>query len=303
MVIKAVCIGRISYEINLVDNEPDKEGVEKEFFDKVACGGGSAGNFAYCLAKWGISTAIAGVVGNDNYGNRIKKEFEKVHIDLRYIEQTFENDTNMSVILINQTLKTSNVYNIADKYVSLKRCDFDFNPDLILMDGYDIVQNKNLIQRYPKSITILDASIITNSVLDILKKVKYGICSLAFAEAATGLKYDPSNNKTLVQIYLELKKKAPKTEIVITLGEQGALYFINNQIKITPTIKVEVIDSHGCGQAFKSAFAYAIANGYDIEKAVKYGVIAGSLTATKIGARLAFPTIEEIQNLYEQNYQ
>jgi len=81
------------------------------------------------------------------------------------------------------------------------------------------------------------------------------------------------------------------------------MYFINNQIKITPSLKVETVDTTGAGAAFRAAFAYVIGQENDLEKAVKFGCIAGSLATTKLGGRTAIPTLTEIKNLYDQNYE
>ena len=116
------------------------------------------------------------------------------------------------------------------------------------------------------------------------------------------LKIDFQNMKTLGEVYQKLKRRYLKTEFIITLGENGALYCVNNQIKITPSLKVNVIDSHGSKDAFCIGFAYSIVNEQDLEKAVKYGSIAGGLATTKIGARLGIPTLEDVKKIYDQNY-
>lgn len=300
--LKAICLGRICYDINLVVDRMPQEGSTTEFFEKQGCGGGAAANIGYCLAKWGINTAVSGVIGNDVNGSRVRKEFETMHIDTRYIEPSYDNDTAISTVVINKSTKTHTIYNISDKYVGLKKCDFDFLPDLICVDGYDVVQAKALLERFPNCLTILDASIITNSVVGLLRKVQYAVCTKEFAESATGTKIDFQDTSSLVDVYQKLKKKAGNTEFVITLGEKGALYCINNQIKISPSLKVEVVDTHGSGNIFRAAFAYTLANGGDIEKAVKMGNIAAGLSTTKVGARNSIPTLEEIKNVYEQNY-
>lgn len=300
--LKAICLGRVCYDINLIVDRMPQEGSTTEFFEKQSCGGGAAANMAYCLAKWGINTSFAGVLGNDVNATRIRKEFEKVHIDTRYIEQSYDNDTQISTILINKSTLNHTVFNLSDKYVGLKKCDFDFTPDIIVVDGYDVQQAKVVLERFPSCLSVLDASIITSSVADLIKKVKYAICTKEFAEALTGIKIDFQEPSTLVEIYQRMKKKYLKPEFVITLGEKGALYCINNQIKISPSLKVKTVDTYGSGSIFRAAFAYTIVNGGDIEKAVKMGCIAGSLSTTKYGARPSIPTLEEINTIYEQNY-
>lgn len=300
--LKAISLGRVCYEINLVVDKVPEEGSINEFFEKKGNLGGMAGTVGACLSRWGIITAIACVLGNDVNGTRIRKAFDKMRIDTRYIEPSYDNDTTISVVQINNLTKKHTVTNLSDKYISLKKCDFDFTPDLIFVDGYDSVQAKNLLERFPKSLSVVDASLITSPVMDLVRKAKYAICTKEFAESVTNTRIDFQEVSTLVAVYQKLKKKYLNTEFVITLGERGALYCINNQIKISPSLKVNVVDTYGCAAIFRAAFAYALANGGDIEKAVKTGCIAAGLAATKVGSLDAIPTLEEIKNLYEQNY-
>lgn len=300
--LKAICLGRCCYDINLVVDKLPEEGSTTEFFDKQGCGGGAAANFAYCLAKWGMGAAFCGVLGNDVNGTRIRKEFEKMHIDTRYIEPSYDNDTPISTIIINKSTGKHTILNMSDKYIGIKKLDFDFTPDIIMIDGYDVVQDKALLERYPHCLTVLDASIVTSSVQDLIRKVKYAVLTLEFAEAMCGMKVDFQDVGSLVTLYQRIKKKYLNTEFVITLGEKGALYCVNNQIKISPSLKVKTVDTTGSGTIFRAAFGYTLVQGGDIEKAVKMGCIAAGLSTTKYGARTSVPTLEEINNIYEQNY-
>ncbi len=300
--LKSICLGRLTYDINLEVEKMPVEGSKSEFFEKKGNVGGQAGIVACCLVKWGVNTTVAGILGNDVNGSRIRKTFDKLHIDTRYIEPSYDNDTPMTISIVNKSTKKNTIYNISDKYIGLKKCDFDFTPDLIFVDGYDAVQAKNLLDRFPKALSVLDASLITSSVIELCKKAKYAVCSKEFAENVAGTRIDFQVPSTLVTVYQRLKKKFLNTEIVITLGEKGALYCINNQIKISPSLKVNVVDTHGCGELFRAALAYTLLNGGDIEKAVKMGCITAGLAATQLGAVDSIPTLEDIKKIYEQNY-
>lgn len=300
--IKAICVGRLCYDIILQVDQMPASGTTTEFFEKAGSVGGTGGIVSFCLSKWGIKTSIAGVLGNDYNGTRIRKELEQAHVDTRYIEPSYDNDTPISVIVTDKTTKNHTIYNISDKFVSLKKCDYDFTPDIIFADGYDSVSSKMTLERFPNTPSVIDASIITTSVLELLKKAKYSILTKEFAEAASGLKMDFQHTETLVSVYQKLKKRYSRTEIIITLGEHGVLYCSNNQIKISPILKVDTIDTYGAGAIFRAAFTHAIAASGDIEKAVKFGAIAAALSTTAYGAKNAIPTIEEINKLYEQNY-
>ena len=221
--LKSICLGRNKYEFNLLIDAPAPEGTSNEFFNKVGCGGGTASNVAVAFGKWGIGTAVCGVIGNDVYGNRIKEEFDKVHLDVRYLEQTYSNDTTLSTILVNKTTKDNTMYNISDKFVSIKKMDYDFTPDITVVDGYDSVAAKALLDRFPHAKRVLCANFVSKEVFDLCHKANYVICRIDFAQMLSGIKYDPNNMKSLVEIYQELIKKNLNTEFVILLGEKGAL--------------------------------------------------------------------------------
>lgn len=299
--IKTLAIGHASYDISVQVDEYPKENTKQRFINKIGCGGGPASNAAYLLGKWGVSSTFAGVVGNDVYGNRIKKELESVGVDTRYMETSYEKDTTISFIIVNSKNGSRTVFNVADEYVKLKKFDFDFQPDLIIVDGHDPYASKTTIERFPKAISVIDADRYTQEVVDICRKCKYIVCSLNFAVTATKMAVDFTNSATLASMYDELKKQFDNQIVVVTLENHGALYSLNNQIKVAPALKVNVVDSTGAGDIFHGAFAYAIASGFDLEKAIKYGNIAAGLSLQKMGTRLSIPKLDDVVKIYEES--
>lgn len=299
--IKTLCIGHSSYDIYIQTDEYPKEGTRERYVHKVACGGGPAANVAYLLGKWGVSTTFAGVVGNDVFGSRIKKELETVGVDTRYMESSYENDTTISFIIVNKKNGENTIFNVADEFVKLKKFDFDFQPDFILVDGYDAYAQKTTLERFPKAISILDADRFNQETLDLCKQVNYIVCSQRFAEAASGVKIDGNDARSIVLAYSTLQKRFDNKTLIITLGSYGAVYCVDKQIKISPAIKVNAIDTTGAGDVFHGAFMYAIANGWDIEKAIKYGNIAAGLSVQIVGGRLSIPRLDDVNKIYAES--
>lgn len=299
--IKIVSIGHASYDIYIQVEEFPKEGVRERYVNKLGVGGGDAGNVAYLLGKWGVSTTFAGVVGNDVFGTRIRKEFESVGIDLRYLETSYEKDTTISFIFSNLKNQSHTVFNVADEYVKLKKFDFDFQPDLVFLDGHDPYASKSTIERFPKAISIVGANRYNADIVGICSMANYIVCSVEFAEAVTKIKIDYNNPKTLVNLYDELRKKFENQVVVVTLGDHGALYLVENNIKVSPAIKVKVVDSTIARSVFYGAFCYGVAAGFDLEKTIKYANIAAGLSTQYIGTRKAIPKLDEVTRLYEKN--
>lgn len=111
--IKTLSLGQANYDIYVNVSEYPKEGTKDRFINKIGCGGGTACNVSYMLAKWGVSSTFAGVVGNDVYGIRVRKELETAGVDTRYIETSYEKDTVLSFVLVDSKNKIPTSFDVA----------------------------------------------------------------------------------------------------------------------------------------------------------------------------------------------
>ena len=299
--MKALVIGHSSYDIACPVNEYPIENTKYRLDEVVMCGGGPAGNAAYLLGKWGVDTYIAGVVGSDDYGNKIRKEFENIGVHTDYLETNYEQPTSLSFIMINKNTGSRTLFNIANSRPNMKKSDFNIDPDVILVDGHEYNASLSALNKYPNAICIIDAGRITPELMDLCKYCKYIVTSKGFAETTAKMKFDFSNPNTLVQIFTIIKNKYPKSEVVITLEDKGCLYQVNNEIKIMPGLKVKPADTTGAGDIFHGAFTYAVSRGFDIEKCVRFSNIAAGLSVEKVGARLSIPSLE-VTNYYNEKF-
>ena len=296
--MKVLCIGHSSWDISVPIDEYPAENTKYRFNEKFAAGGGPAANAAYLLGKWGIDTVIATAIGSDDFGAKIKKEFNEVNVNTDYIETSYEKDTSFSFILINKKNGYRTVFNVATEYPMLKKYNYEFTPDIILTDGHDYGASQNAISKFPHAISVIDAGRVTQELIELCKYIKYIVCSKGFAETVSGLKFDYNNPQTLVNVYTKLQNKYPHANIVVTLEEHGALYQVNNQIKIMPGLKCNAVDTTGAGDIFHGAFVYGLANNFDIEKCVMLANIAGGLSVQKMGSRLSIPNLSEVLDYY-----
>ena len=296
--MKVLCIGHSSWDITVPVDDYPTENVKYRFNEKYAAGGGPAGNAAYLLGKWGVDTVIATSIGSDDYGTKIKKEFQSVNVNTDYVETSYEKDTSFSFILVNKKNGLRTVFNVTSEHLPLKKLTYEFTPDIILTDGHDYATSQNAISKYPHAISVIDAGRPVQEVIELCKYIKYIVCSKEFAESVTGLKMDFNNPQTLVNVYTKLQNKYPNSNIVITLESHGALYQVNNQIKIMPGLKCNVVDTTGAGDTFHGAFVYGLANNFDMEKVITLANIAAGLSVQKMGSRLAIPALSDVLDYY-----
>lgn len=296
-------IGNASYDITCPVDEYPVEGTKYVLSEKIEAGGGTAANVAYMLGRWGETSYFAGVTGADEYGTHIRKELQQATVKIDMIESTYEYPTPLSVILVNKKSGTRTRFDVVGpNQPQLKKYEYNITPDVIFADGKEYTATINALNKFPKAISIVDAGRVDRDLLELCKYVNYIVCSKGFAEKVTGLKIDYNNSITLVQVYKKLKDRYPNNNIVVTLENMGAMYTYNSEIKIMPGIKIDVVDPSCSGDIFHGAFAYCLANGFDLEKAITYSNIAAGLSVGKMGGRTSIPNLKEVINYYNKKF-
>ena len=296
--MKVICIGQAAYDITLPMDHFPIENKKVRVQDKVECVGGSACNCAYLLAKWGMDTYFAGVVGEDYYGKRIKEELGKIGVNTKYLEISNKCNTTSSYIVNNTESGSRTILTHRPKELVLEDVEVEDNFDVILLDGYEKQFANKIIEKNPNAIKIIDAGSLKEATIELAKKVDYVVCSKDFAEDYTQRKVNYEDLTSLIVIYNFLQKDF-KGKIVITLEDKGCFVY-EDGYKLVPTLKMKAVDTTGAGDIFHGAFTYAVANSYDMIKTLKIANISGALSVTKIGGQYSIPTLEEVTRKYDE---
>lgn len=300
--MKALCIGKSVYHFNLLVSDFAQVNKTLEVNEMSESSSGSAINAAHLLGKYGIETYVASVVGDDTFGNLIKKDLEKNGVHTEYMETGFDKRTTISFATTKKDTKEKINYVASKEKLLLKKTDFPMEPDLIYTDGYDYGASLAALNKYSNKISILNAKVLDNEILELSKYCKFIVMSKEFAEWVTGGTIDFENSDTIVTVFSKLLNKFIGKQIVVTLGSKGALYIVNGQIKVMPSLNVEYVDNAGSGDIFAGALAYGLLQGYDIEKAITFANIAGGLSVTKMVPKESVADLSEIMNYFNQKY-
>lgn len=88
---------------------------------------------------------------------------------------------------------------------------------------------------------------------------------------------------------------------VITLGEKGAITLQREQVIHQEALSTKFVDATGAGDSFATGFLTGIILGWPISRALKLGVVCGSLSITALGGTEAFPqSLESIHHYLGQ---
>lgn len=102
----------------------------------------------------------------------------------------------------------------------------------------------------------------------------------------------PDSPEMALEVAQLLAEKVPT--VIITLGQQGAVWVSPESRGHQPVPEVQAIDTTGAGDAFIGALAAALCEGGSLAQAVARGCVAGALATTRTGAQPSLPWREEV---------
>ena len=298
---KVLCVGQSAYDITLPIDHYPIENKKVKIPNKVECGGGSSSNCAFLLAKWGIDTSFAGIIGNDHYGNNILDEYIDVGVDTKYLQISNRFPTTSSYIIANTSIGSRTILTYKDMSIHMSNVTLlDNEFDYILFDGYEKEFALEAIRRNPNAITLLDAGSVKEATVELAYKVDYVICSHDFAIEFSKVDIDYNDIETIKRAYDVLENEF-KHHVIITLEALGCFTKIDGEYKLVPSIKVVPVDSTGAGDIYHGAFMYGLIQGFDLEKTMRFANITGALSCLRIGSRLSIPELREVEDAYDAN--
>ncbi|HHS82938.1 MAG TPA: hypothetical protein ENJ68_05395 [Devosia sp.] len=82
--------------------------------------------------------------------------------------------------------------------------------------------------------------------------------------------------------------------LIVTLGERGAMAFVNGKDLSVAAPAITPVDTVGAGDTFCGYLAAGLDRGLELEQAMARAVTAGSLACLKPGAQPAIPFAEQV---------
>jgi len=128
-----------------------------------------------------------------------------------------------------------------------------------------------------------------NSLMPLIDHL---IISIGVAQRLTGLN-DPG-------AMLRSLSHPQRACLAITAGEDGVYYCIaGGAVTHIPALRVQAVDTTGCGDVFHGAYAAALARGETIQQAIAIANVTAGRKATQPGGRLGIPSLETAKRFLE----
>ena len=257
--------------------------------------GGGASNAAVAMASLGLKPAIVCMVGNDDNGNAVLKNFKERGVDISKIKISKDKATGFSVILtvdnkarehviflhrgVNDSLTSSNLAGVESDWFyvsSLPKNDWTKIMTALVNKNSNIFWN-------PGEKQLKDLA----EVKKFLPKIK--VFSINRDEALEFRKL-----KDIKGLIKYIQSLGPKI-VVITDGANGAYAYDGSKYYFMKAKSTKAVDTVGVGDAFGSAFASALIYGKTVKDALSWGIKNSASCVAKIGAQNGLLTKKQIE--------
>ena len=88
--------------------------------------------------------------------------------------------------------------------------------------------------------------------------------------------------------------------VIVKLGDQGCVYCGPDRTFATPPFAVRAVDSTAAGDTFNAALAVSLAEGAEMEDALRFANAAAAISVTRAGAQTSAPSRAEVESLLAQ---
>lgn len=263
--------------------------------------GSSSAIFASNISSMGVSTSFCGMVGDDQFGHFILDELRQKNVDCRFIGQTTEKKTGITVVMSYDQERANVTYCGAMKLLSITDIPWD---DLKDFDHFHL-SNYFLQPR------------IQNDIVSIFRKAKE-----AGLTTSLDLQWDPENKwdfdykKCLPYVDVFLPNEAellaltgkeniesaekeilPYSHIVgLKMGDKGAKVMTKEKEEyVKPFLNKTFKDAIGAGDSFNAGFIHKFLEGESLRNCLTNANLMGALNTLKRGGTTAFTSLEAIE--------
>lgn len=251
--------------------------------------GGKGANQAVAAARLDGQVNMIATVGNDAFGEELLENLKTNHVNVDGVLKSTETASGIANILLSGG---------DNRIIVVPGANFELSPSCI--DEFkEVIQSSRLV------VLQLEIPIPTiDYILQVCTALKVPVL-LNPAPAAgfqqhfmNQISYLTPNETECEQIFgtdIEAALEKYPNKLIMTLGSEGARYFDGTQHIFVKGFKTNVVDTTGAGDTFNGALAYALVEGFQLNKAVQFANAAGSLSVEKFGAQDGMPSRLEVE--------
>lgn len=292
-----ICVfGGCSLDMTFFQKEDGTYNLEPD----ICVPGGKGANQAVASSRAGAKVVIISKVGRDEIGYKIVENLRKNDVRVDFIEMVEGLKNDCSKIYIEKDNKDNEIIRENGAIDS-------FTVDMV--EKYkDVLLNSKIVvaqMKIPKevSIALIEFCKANNIPLIITpcRPDKLKISEKGNTELIDKISYITANRKECSTIFetdniIECIKKYPN-KLIVTLGNEGLIYYDGKNINKVDAIKVkEIVDTTGAGDTFNGNLAALLSKDVPLSTAIEKAQYASALKLSKEGAQDGMPYEDELND-------
>ena len=262
--------------------------------------GGKGANQAVAARRAGGEVSFIARVGQDTFGKMAIDGFEREGI---VVENVRVDDTCVSgTALIFVGSDGENMIGVASgANAQLSVADVEAASEQISQADVLLVQLETPLATVESALrvarqhgvcTILNPAPAQQLSTELLANVSILTPNEHEAEILTGIAVD--DQRSAAEAAQKLRQLGIDT-VIITMGSRGAYVATAENAGLVAGFPVEPVDTTAAGDTFNGALAVAVAEGVQLNDAVRFANAAGALSVTKLGAQPSTPKRSEVE--------
>lgn len=297
---QVVVFGSLNMDLTIQCERMPMPGETVEGSNFLANPGGKGGNQAVASAKAGAITKMIACVGKDVFGRELLECLEKYQVDCSEIEMSENGQTGVAMITChdgdnriilnpgtNFELTAEKVGNALERISSPGDyfvTQYECNKETVL-ESLRIAKERGMYTIFnPAPAKSIPRECYSNIDLLVLNQTETQFQTGIFPK-------EIESCKSAISALL----KMGAGQVIITLGANGSIFNIGEELKIVPACKADVVDTTAAGDTYIGALAARLAEGKSLEESVLFATRAAALTITRYGAQQAIPYQDEVE--------
>lgn len=258
--------------------------------------GGKGSNQAVGCARLGANVQFIASIGKDTFGDMALGLYRDEGIDIRHVKQSEKAPTGVGFIVVEESGQNCIVLDPgANEFLSATDVSDAMESSAAVLTQLEIpveaAEAALAAGRAAGAVTILNPAPVRPLPVSMLSLVDVLTPNETEAKVLAGYRAD--SEIEVQQVARELVCRGVK-QVVMTLGEKGALIVSASSCSHVSAVSMQAVDTTGAGDAFNAGLATALARDVGLEEAVKFAVIIGGMAVTREGVIPSLPLQREV---------
>lgn len=265
--------GSLHYDIMVESPDRPRKGetlAGSAWFPKC---GGKGGNQAVAAARAGVSAAMIGAVGDDDFGRSLLANLDRRGVDRSLVRTVSGVGSGMSVAIFDADGDYGAVI-VSGANLSLGEADVAASTDLLARTGVVVLQNEvpdaanaaiAAAARAAGARVLLNAAPVRPLSAELQANVDILVVNAVEAADVSGR--EVRNSSDALEVAAELARRF--SHVVVTLGGDGLVYAGTDEASYAlPAVPVRLVSTHGAGDEFIGVLAAGLVRGRGLRTAL-----------------------------------